>query len=182
MKYLRKKLKGFSLIEVMVSMGIFSLMMVTVAGIFSSSIQSARANRNIEHDLENAQFVMNDIAKQLRTSTVVGSSPTSVRFYDYSQGKCIEYRRNSGSNLIERAGVTTTRDLCVPALSLGTFVVATIGDVVPTFAVIPSVLDTTVGRVTMVFVVKEKTTSVRSVRVQTTVSLRDYVESGVLSQ
>lgn len=181
MKSIQKKLKGLSLIEVMVSMGIFSLMMVTVAGIFSSSIQSVRANRNIEHDLENAQFVMNDIAKQLRTSTVVGSSATGVRFYDYSQGRCIEYRRNSGLNYIERAGVATTRDLCVPGLNLGIFSSATIGDVVPAFAVVPSVLNTTVGRVTMVFVVKEKSSSARSVRVQTTVSLRDYVESGVLS-
>lgn len=181
MKFLRKKLRGLSLIEVMVSMGIFSLMMVTVAGIFSSSVQSARANRNIEHDLENAQFVMNDIAKQLRTSTVVDSSSAAVRFYDYSQGKCVEYRRNSGSNFIERASATTTRELCVPGLNLGIFSSATTGDVVPVFAVIPSVLNTTVGRVTMVFVVKEKSASERSVRVQTTVSLRDYVESGVMS-
>jgi Tfp pilus assembly protein PilW len=66
-----KKSKGLSLLEVMVSMGVFSLMMVSVAGIFSSSIASYRFNKVIERDLENAQFVMNDIAKQLRTSTVV---------------------------------------------------------------------------------------------------------------
>ncbi len=180
MKSIQKKLKGLSLLEVMVSMGIFSLMMVAVAGIFGSSIQSSRANRDIQHNLESAQFTMNDIAKQLRTSTIIDSSSTGVRFYDYSQGACIEYRKNSGENYVERASTATTRVLCISSLSLGTYARVTIGDVVPRFNVVSSVLNTTAGKVTMVFVVKETSDSTRSVTVQTTVSLRDYVESGVL--
>jgi Tfp pilus assembly protein PilV len=193
MKFTQKKLKGLSLLEVMVSMGIFSMMMVAVAGIFSSSIQSSRANRNIQHDLENAQFVMNDIAKQLRTSTIIDPlgnpiAGSSIRFYDYSQGKCISYTPASvgGNTVIQYAWATTTRVGCTTVAPLSSPMTLTTGDVIPTFRVVSSSLDTVtpansrVGKVTMVFVVKEKATSTRSAQVQTTVSLRDYVESGVV--
>ena len=181
-------MKGLSLLEVMVSMGIFSMMMVAVAGIFGSSIQSSRANRNIQHDLENAQFVMNDIAKQLRTSTVVNVNvdSNSLRFYDYSQGKCIQYGKSSIANYIEVASATTTRVSCVSGLGLGTATRVTTGDVIPAFSVVTSSLDTVtpassrVGKVTMAFLVREKATSTRNVLIQTTVSLRDYKESGVV--
>lgn len=185
MKRIQKKLKGLSLLEVMVSMGIFSMMMMAVAGIFGSSIQSSRANRNIQHDLENAQFVMNDIAKQLRTSTIIGASATGIRFYDYSQGKCLLYQKNAG-NYIEMGAATTTRVGCTGTTDLGVLARVTTGDVDPTFNTVDSFLDTVtpansrVGKVTMLFVVKEKAASTRSVRIQTTVSLRDYVKSGVV--
>lgn len=185
MKFIQKKLKGLSLLEVMVSMGIFSLMMVSVAGIFSSSIQSSRANKNIQHDLENAQFLMNNIAKQLRTSTIIGASATGIRFYDYSQGECLLYQKNVG-NYIEMGSATTTRVGCTGGTDLGTLIRVTTGDVDPTFSTIDSFLNSVtpansrVGKVTMVFVVKEKAASTRDVRIQTTVSLRDYVESGVV--
>jgi Tfp pilus assembly protein PilV len=190
MKFIQKKLKGLSLLEVMVSMGIFSMMMVAIAGIFGSSIQSSRANRNIQHDLENAQFTMNDIAKQLRTSTIVSGDgeSNSIRFYDYSQGKCISYTPASvgGNTVIQYAWDTTTRVGCTTVAPLSSPTTLTTGDVIPTFRVVSSSLDTVtpansrVGKVTMVFVVKEKAVSTRSARVQTTVSLRDYVESGVV--
>jgi Tfp pilus assembly protein PilV len=195
MKCTQKKLKGLSLLEVMVSMGIFSMMMVAIAGIFGSSIQSSRANRNIEHDLENAQFVMNDIAKQLRTSTIVSWTAASVRFYDYSQGRCIEYRDTItiiGHAIQKSSFVIPDRSLCDTSGSTDTllnnsgYIQVTTGYVAPTFSVVTSSLDTVtpansrVGKVTMMFEVKEKSASTRSARIQTTVSLRDYVESGVV--
>ncbi len=163
-------------------------MMVSVAGIFGSSIQSSRANKNIQHDLENTQFLMNNIAKQLRTSTIVSSAATSVRFYDYSQGKCISYTvaTVNGNSVIQNAWSTTTRVGCTIGAPLSFPTTLTTGDVTPTFNVVTSLLNTVtpadsrVGKVTMVFVVKEKATSTRSAQVQTTVSLRDYVESGVV--
>lgn len=198
MGILRKKFKGLSLLEVMVSMGVFSLMMVSVAGIFSSSISSYRFNKVIERDLENAQFVMNDIAKQLRTSTVVNpstgtfASPETndhVRFYDYSQGRCIQYTTSIDPNdnhhlSVASATVALMSDCATAPLDTPQFL--TTGDVVPTFRVVNSFLDpvtpsnSRVGRVTMVFVVKEKSAATRSVTLQTTVSLRDYVVSGIV--
>jgi Tfp pilus assembly protein PilV len=199
MKMIRKKLKGLSLIEVIASIGVFSLMMVTIAGIFGSSISSSRSNRVIERNVENAQFVMNEMAKELRTSTVVdpadappGAPVTqnSVRFFDYSQSKCIKYfiATVNGNSVIKRAvpsAVTADPTACAGA-AMDVEQIMTTGDVVPSFYVITSSnggVNSTlarVGRVTMVFVVKEKAGATQSVTLQTSVSLRDYVKSGII--
>ncbi len=209
---IRKKLKGLSLIEVITSIGVFSLMMVTIAGIFGSSISSSRANRVVERNLENAQFVMNEMAKELRTSTIVDTTFSSgsntfashgvnnhIRFFDYSQGRCIEYRMGSDgtNNYIERAAFIPVvavgeipRDKCkddaTTTTALGTYTRVTTGHVVPSFSVVTSSNGggnsalARVGLVTMVFVVKEKPLGTQSVTLQTTVSLRDYAESGIV--
>lgn len=194
MKRISKKLfSGLSMIEVMVSIFVFSLMMTAASSTFSSGIFSYRENKRIERDTENAQFTINDIAKQLRTSTIISSGTTRVRFFDYSQNKCIEYKKNSGGNFLEKASAVppaavppqTLRDNCTGVLNLGAYTRVTTGDVVPVFSVIPSASPTpgpaAVGRVTIVFVVKESSTSTRNVRIQTTVSLRDYKESGIVN-
>ncbi len=213
MKMIQKKLKGLSLLEVIVSIGVFSLMMITIAGIFSSSISSSRSNRVIERNVEQAQFVMNEMAKELRTSTVVNSafdnlgvgtfaSPgigNDVRFFDYSQSKCIEYNVGtdaSGNHIITRAvpsAVIADPVACANATNADMDVVQimTIGDVVPSFRVVTSfdgdtgsgTIDTRnarVGIVTMAFVVKEKVSATQSVTLQTSVSLRDYSKSGII--
>lgn len=201
MKRIPKKLKGLSLIEVVASIGVFSLMMVAVAGIFSSSISSSRTNRVVERNLENAQFVMNEMAKELRTSTVVNptsvtatfASPdtqSSIRFYDYSQSKCIQYNTVtvSGNTVITRAipSLAIADPVACAGATMDTAQFMTIGDVVPSFRVVTSwdgAGDSTlarVGRVTMIFVVKEKPTAPQSVTLQTTVSLRDYANSGIV--
>ncbi len=205
MKMIRKKLKGLSLIEVLASIGVFSLMMVTVAGIFGSSVSSSRTNREIEHNLENAQFVMNEMAKELRTSTVVDPGLTatfaapvtqnSVRFFDYSQSKCIRYSTAtvSGKSVIKRAtpsAVAADPTACASA-TMDVEQIMTTGDVVPSFRVVTSfdgdtgsgTIDTRnarVGIVTMAFVVKEKAGAAQSVTLQTSVSLRDYSKSGIV--
>jgi len=89
--------KGFTLIEMMIAIFIFSLMMIAVTEIFSSSFGGYGNARNIQKDLEDAQFVMGQIAKTLRTSSIVnigGSSEITV--YDYSQNKCVAYQFVSG--------------------------------------------------------------------------------------
>lgn len=198
MKRIQKKLKGMSLLEVMVSMGIFSLMIVTIAGIFGSSISSSRTNRVIERNLEQAQFVMNEMAKELRTSTVL--SPTgdfatpgvsaSIRFYDYSQSLCINYQSTpvddgTRHTIVRTSASVGSPDLCIASAPVNPQTM-TIGDVVPSFRVVTSFDGggnsalARVGRVTMVFVVKEKALATQSVTLQTSVSLRDYMKSGIL--
>lgn len=205
MKRMQKKLKGLSLLEVMVSMGIFSIMMVAVSGIFSSSMTSSRANRVIEHNLENAQFVMNEIAKELRTSTIVNPSDASfgapvtqdaIRFFDYSQGLCIAYTKTTvdGNNVIQFAFAASAAPGqsggCDSSTSLSTPITKTTGDVVPKFRIVtssngtvggvPNPRNARVGFVTMLFTVKEKASASQNITLQTSVSLRDYVNSGIV--
>jgi type II secretory pathway component PulJ len=182
MKMIRKKLKGLSLIEVITSIGVFSLMMVTIAGIFGSSISSSRSNRVIERNIENAQFVMNEMAKELRTSTVVDTNLTfdnsgagtfaspgisnHIQFFDYSQSKCIRYRTDTvnGNFVIKRAvpSVATADPTACASATMDVEQIMTTGDVVPSFRVVTSfdgkdiatgVIDTRNARVGLVTMV-----------------------------
>ncbi len=88
----KKKQKGFTFIEIIIAVFIFSLMMLAVTGIFSGSIGGYRTARITQKNLEDAQFIMNQMAKILRTSSVQENPPTdNLIIYDYSQGKCFKY-------------------------------------------------------------------------------------------
>jgi len=99
------KKNGFTLIEVLVSIFIFSLLMVVTFDFFSSSVFGYRNSKAIQKDLENAQYAMNIMTKTLRTSSIIkyGSNGYWIRSYDYSRktGKCILYQFNSTSNKLE---------------------------------------------------------------------------------
>lgn len=90
-----KKQKGFTFIEIIIAVFIFALMMMAVAGIFSSSIGGYQKARAVQKNLEDAQFIMNQMAKILRTSSVADgpddSYSDSIVVFDYSQGKCFKY-------------------------------------------------------------------------------------------
>lgn len=64
--------KGFSLIELMISVFVFLLIMTTIVQIFATQINAYRHARSVQNDLENAQFAMNYISKTLRTASVLG--------------------------------------------------------------------------------------------------------------
>ncbi len=67
-----KKRKGFTLIEMMISIFIFAIIMTSVASIFAKQVSVYKKARIIESDLENAQFALNYVSKTLRTSSVIG--------------------------------------------------------------------------------------------------------------
>ncbi|MFA5986221.1 MAG: prepilin-type N-terminal cleavage/methylation domain-containing protein [Parcubacteria group bacterium] len=71
--------KGFTLIELMVSIFIFLIIMTAIVGIFARQIQAYRNARVSQNDLENAQFAMNYMAKTLRTATVLGRNNEDLR-------------------------------------------------------------------------------------------------------
>ncbi len=80
-----KTKKGFTLIEMMISIFIFAIMMTSIAGIFARQISSYKQTRIMANDLENAQFALNYIAKTLRTASILGqgSSAGGEMFIDY---------------------------------------------------------------------------------------------------
>lgn len=95
----KMKKKGFSLLELIIAIFIFTLIMTTAVGVFSNIIKGYRKAKVTQRDLEDAQTAMNVLAKSLRTSVAVscdGADCTQaphqrVRIYDFSQTKCIEY-------------------------------------------------------------------------------------------
>lgn len=74
--------KGFSLIELMISVFVFLLIMTTIVQIFATQINAYRHARSVQNDLENAQFAMNYISKTLRTASVLGVGLSGVTARD----------------------------------------------------------------------------------------------------
>jgi prepilin-type N-terminal cleavage/methylation domain-containing protein len=64
--------KGFTLIEMMVSIFIFSFIMVVIGTVFASQFKTYKDTRDIQGDLENAQFALNYVSKTLRTAEMIG--------------------------------------------------------------------------------------------------------------
>ncbi len=178
---LRKSYKGLTLIEVLVSLFIFSIMMAATAEIFTKAFSGYRNTRAIQRDVENAQYALNLISKELRTSTVVapltGPFPKPsdfVKFYDHSQGRCFYYRISAGALQVASALSTgppdcTTKTLPAP-LTIST------GTVSGSFRVTPSQggLSKRVGKVTISLDISEGTGSTHKAQIQTTSSLRDF--------
>ncbi|EKE25441.1 MAG: hypothetical protein ACD_5C00159G0001 [uncultured bacterium] len=98
-----KNAKGFSMIETLVSMFIFSLMMAMLAGSFSSFLREFMVRKKEQKVLENAQYTLSLIEKTIRTSTLFvaagtgiidfnGGDGRKIKLFDYSQSKCLAYQ------------------------------------------------------------------------------------------
>ena len=180
-------LLGLSLIEVVVAMGVFSLLMAVVSVAFSGGFVAYRNAASAQKYLENAQYIMNDLAKQLRTSSIIdpignpatNTSPASITFFDHSQSKCIAYRQHATSDYIEKSvGTAGTTALCGTAPGFSVWNRVTTGEVTMDLVIRNSVLNTRVGLVTISFFVGGgSTAAVSPILLQTSVSLRDYKTS-----
>lgn len=103
--------KGFSLIETLISILVFSLAMTIIAQTFGSFIKSYVSEKKSQIDVENAQYALNLIEKTIRTSTIQtanasgvldfnGADGKMIKMFDNSQSKCVAYRFNA--NKIEK--------------------------------------------------------------------------------
>lgn len=166
--------KGFTLIEVIVAVFIFSIIMMSVSQIFISAFQGYNYAKIVQRDLETAQFSINTLAKELRTSSIVSSSSTSVQFIDYSQNICFKYQISGSSLQVAKTISIKTFDSCQSiAFVSGDFTTISTGTVTGNFSVTPSTQSPKkVGKVTLSLVISEGTA--HTARIQTTVSLRDF--------
>lgn len=180
MQNTRKKLKGFTLIEVLVSLFVFTIVMTAASGIFASSFSGYRYSKNIQRDVENAQFIMSILAKELRTSTVVSptgitNSSSAVQFYDHSQGRCFNYRINGGAIQVASNNAIDAGDCS--GMSPSPFTTISTGTVSGSFYIVTSRdIPKRVGRMTLTLNIREGST--HSADIQTTVSLRDFGADG----
>lgn len=185
---INKKQKAFSLVEVVVASFVFAVVMVGVAGAFSSSFFSYKNGKKIQQDLEQAQFVMSLMAKMIRTSSVIAPASagnvTDLKVYDYSQGKCMEYKFNSATNELEMGSATPTDSnnplTTCPAITTTVITTKNLNNV--NFYASPSTTGS-VGKVTISMEICSTSGCLGSnndrVRLQTTVSLRDFEEVGI---
>ena len=65
-----KTYSGLTMIEMMMAMGIFTLMLVVILAIFAQSIKVQRRITQIQEELSDARFVVDTMARELRLGTL----------------------------------------------------------------------------------------------------------------
>ncbi len=178
--------KGFTLIEVMVSLAVFLIIMLAMSQTFTQSFAGYRNVKAVQRDVENAQFALNLMAKELRTSTVTIPSSGSlvnvktVRFYDYSQNTCFEYQIDDVANQLtvkKKLVGTPSGDPSADCDNGGVWSTSTpmakAGILTGRFIVTPSTqTPKSAGKITISLQISEGPN--HTARIQTTSSLRDY--------
>lgn len=170
----RKTVKGFSLMELVVSIFMFTIIVTSAAATFSGSFISFRKARVTQRNLEDAQYAMNLMAKTLRTSSIIFHNPTTLRIFDYSQGRCILYRFEAHEIRMGSENVDIA-DCLTEAISVSRMTSNYLNAV--NFDVTESAANV-VGRVTIGFEICQSNGDCsEKINIQTSVSLRDYMES-----
>ncbi len=168
--------KGFSMVETLIAVSLFSLIVVMISGAFSSFLKNYADVRRMQKTTEGAQFAMNIMAKTIRTSEA-RLSGTNLELYDYAQAKCLRYSYNSTAKRI-RVNYSSEADPgslsgCVFAPMIGERDLTSDNVTAVSFDVAPSNA-TTSGIVTMNFVLSEVGQTSSPLQIQTSVSLRNY--------
>jgi prepilin-type N-terminal cleavage/methylation domain-containing protein len=110
-KQTNKQKSGYTLVEVAISVLLFSIVMVIVMGVTANIVVVKNRIQSSAQNLEDARFAMETMAKTLRGSVIfscndgedpdcTASSINSIETYDYSQGKCIRYKFNPIKKII----------------------------------------------------------------------------------
>lgn len=188
--------RGFTLIEVMVAMGMFTLIVLATMQLMARSTLSYRSQKVIQTNLEGAQFALNLMSKELRTSSVLsvtnGTPTSSIKFFDYSQNRCIQYQATEAAGTagtVSRrahdftdANPDVNRDNCRLYNFGESYVVLASGLTAHELRAVPSTSmndappNPLAGIVTVSLTVG---TGGASATAQTTVSLRDYNYIGI---
>ncbi len=185
-----KRVSGYTLVEIVTALAVFTVIMLAMSQTLGRGMLSYKETKRTQVNLETAQFALGLIAKELRTSSVVGSSVTgtssTIKFYDYSQSRCIEYVLDEGAGQITRratsivsADPNQNRSDCAAYAFAGAAQVVFSGLLDQSVNITPSVAaspDPSVGKITMALTVG---TGSNASTLQTSVSLRDYNYTGL---
>ncbi len=174
---MEKKL-GFTLLETLISVLLFSFIAVMMSGVFGTFLKNYIEARIMLQGVDGTQFAMNLMAKTIRTGEVkytVGSN--TLFLYDRAQKKCMEYIYVPASSKMQVDISTTSNegsvDRCTFA-SMGGAQDITQSNMITnaSFIVVPST-PSSMGIVTLALTVSSPGQRTSPVQVQMTVSLRN---------
>ena len=160
---------GFTLIEVLVAMTVFALIMLVSVSVFVYALDLQRRAFNLQQGIENANFVLESITKELRISEIAApftddtcpASPMTVLAVTNTAGESIRFFLENGNVIREVNETRTTMNSNTIAFSRFDFCVSGAeSDVRQPRVTIRAVLKTT------------NTKNPASVDIQTTLSLR----------
>jgi len=80
-KLFKEKNRGLTMIELIVAIGIFSVIITIVVSLFVSALRGYRKNLALQNVQENARFLLDFITKELRMSTVDAAMPNGELSY-----------------------------------------------------------------------------------------------------
>jgi prepilin-type N-terminal cleavage/methylation domain-containing protein len=180
--------KGFSLIEVLVAMFIFTLMAAAVSSIFAKTMLAQKNAKIGQKNLETAQFAMNQVAKNIRGSSLLRRGWNTIIIFNHSQKTCIAYTFGGSTSppvqfrLVQRINSNMTYAGCKSVandnsanldVAIGAPIDMTSYGVGGTFTIYPSAPSlpevVTIG----MDVPTSATSSVGRVKIQTSVALRN---------
>ena len=165
-----------------VAIFIFSLIMVAVIGTFVSVVDLRKKAKRIQQNTENAHFVMEQMAKTLRTSSILETpTETNIKSFDYSQNQCIEYLFEE-NNIKTKLGLLNGTETDPPNCNFesGSYTNMTSSAIGGASFIASKSSSSAMGRVTIALKVcydGANCTGVDKVNIQTTVSLRDYASN-----
>lgn len=116
--------EGFTLIELIVAMAVFSTVVTIVSSIFVSTVGSQRKNVNQQEILENSRYVLEIMGRAIRQSTVqtpnTSSSGSSSLIITHHVKGSVTYQLDNGQIKETSSGITdalTSADVLVEKLS-----------------------------------------------------------------
>lgn len=130
---LRKSGKGYTLVELMVAVGLFALIMLLASGAYLMMIGLNRHAQSIATGIDNLSFAIEDMTRNIRTGTAyncggLGDCAAGANTFSFknSSGVTVTYSR-SGGTLQENVGGTigTLTDPTVNVTSLTFYAVGT---------------------------------------------------------
>lgn len=172
-----KKLAGFSLLEMIIAIFIFSLVITAAVSVFVASYNAQRKAKEIQLGVEDSRGAIEIMAKNIRMGTIDGTDgiKKEIAFYNYSQGKCIKYAFENGKIMTGELSGSRLENLDCSSISTPWNLIADsiVDDL--NFNITESKYseteDSIVGKVTISIKIIDSKEPI-----QTTISLRDYNE------
>jgi len=112
LEIIKNKKNGFTLIELIVAVGIFSIVMLAATGLTLSLIKSYRKALAMQRTQETVRYVLEAATKEIRMSRIESNTggPVSTLTVDTSRDGIIDYSFNTNDKRFYRAGQPITPD------------------------------------------------------------------------
>lgn len=162
---------GFSFLEMIIAMAIFSIIALAAVAAFASIMGTSKKTREVQKNMEAAGTAMEMMAKNIRMGSNFSNSELLISFYNTSQGKCIKYEFDDVLHKLTTCeAAVLDPDECLSASACGSAptIIDLVTNVTGKFSVVPS-SDTppVAGKATIEMIIGGK-------NLQTTVSFMDY--------
>lgn len=123
---------GFTLVELLIAMGIFVVVIGISSSIFIQSFRSQRSLVSLIAVNSNASLTMEQMARELRTGVGFPDSGGNSIAFTNSVGEAVTYQHNSSQGSVERNGKKITADnIWVSKLDFSIFKGSSAADIYP---------------------------------------------------